>query len=157
MACHLQSAETAAAAGKPWAGDAIAALVRGGLGCYRLAHAESIAQLGLPAGTPRDAKPDSSKPHKTLRVGIDVMQRVSRLMTPLAARTLANPLSMGPMVKVSSPTLFHTGSRAALTCLHKMQLVGCHRAVRTNCWCLHARALTLSRWRAQACCKHMSD
>jgi hypothetical protein len=48
--CNLQSASDAAAAGRPWAGDAIAALVRGGLGVLRLAHAEFAAQAANPFG-----------------------------------------------------------------------------------------------------------
>lgn len=42
--CILQSAKAAAAAGMPWAADDIATLVHGGLGTFRLAHAESAAQ-----------------------------------------------------------------------------------------------------------------
>jgi hypothetical protein len=84
----LQGANAAAARGKPWAADAVAALVRGGLGSLNLAHAECAAQLALPLETPQAAKPDLGKPYRARHMGADILALVTECLTPPISRAL---------------------------------------------------------------------
>jgi hypothetical protein len=84
-----------------WAGDAVAALVRGGLGSLRLADAEAKAQwawrLKRPPGT---AAPDPCKPLDTRRLGAGILEGIARGMTPPMACTLAERGLVGPLLQV---------------------------------------------------------
>ncbi len=99
--CHVQYAATAAAAGKSWAGDAFAALISGGLGCLKLANAESAAQEALPRspqGTDRQL--DSRKPYQTRHQGANILHGISCSMTQQVAQSLAERGLVGPLLQV---------------------------------------------------------
>ena len=101
----MQFAGAAAAAGKPWAGDAVAALVLGGLGCLQLARAEATAQQAPAADTASSTLPDPRKPHNTRRQGASILLGASQSLTPLVARTLANKGLARPLLQVRNPVL----------------------------------------------------
>jgi hypothetical protein len=104
-ACDAQFAGAAAAAGKPWAGDAVAALVLGGLGCLRLARAEAAAQQAPAVDAPSSTSPDPRKPHNTRRQGASILLGASQSLTPLVARTLASKGLARTLLQVRSPVL----------------------------------------------------
>ena len=99
---NLQCAERAAAAGKPWTGDALAALVRGSLGTLQLAHAEAAAQRALPSTAVGAGYPDPRQPFKTRRVAGDMLLHVSDIMTPHVSRTFAQRGLVPPLLEVIS-------------------------------------------------------
>ena len=96
-----QYGNTAAAEGPLWAGDAVAALMRGALGSLRLAHAEAEAQRAWHANrTPGTATPDPCKPLDTRRLGASILEGVAQGMTPSVACTLAERGLVGPLLQV---------------------------------------------------------
>ena len=104
----LQAATDAAAAGKPWAADAIAALVDGGLGSLRLARAESIAQSARVFTAPGSAQEDRFKPKSTRRLAADVMWGAAQSMTPAVPRAIFKRGLLKPLLEVGFgfPELF---------------------------------------------------
>ena len=99
--CHVQYAAAAAAAGESWAGNAFAALISGGLGCLKLADAESAAQQALPRspqGT--DGQPDSRKPYQTRHQGANILHGISCSLTLQVAQSLAERGMVGPLLQV---------------------------------------------------------
>ena len=104
-ACDAQTATDAASSAKPWAGDAIAALARGGLGSFRLAHAESAAQAALLSDMPAAVRPDACQPHNMRRQAADIMAGVSAGLTLPAAFALADQGLVGLLLQVRWPVL----------------------------------------------------
>ena len=101
--CYLQYAAADAAAGRPWAGGAVAALVRDGLGCFQLAHAEAAAQAAL-SSTAGATQPDPAQPHATRSRGAIILKDVNRSLTPHLARALANERLVLPLLQVQPRT-----------------------------------------------------
>ena len=113
--CGVQYAAAAAAAGKSWAGNAVAALISGGLGCLRLADAESAAQAALPRTPLRTSKqPDSQKPYQTRRGGANILQGASRSLTSQVLQSLGKRGLAGTLLQVR-----------ALFCFCWLWLVSC--------------------------------
>jgi hypothetical protein len=101
--CHVQYAGTAAAAGMSWAANVFAPVISGGLGCLRLANAESAAQAVLQrTQRPQSAnrQPDPQKPYKTWRQGAHILHVISRSLTPQVAQSLAKRGLVGPLLQV---------------------------------------------------------
>ena len=99
--CHVQYAATAAAAGESWAGNAFAALIVGGLGCLKLADAESAAQQALPRSPQRtDGQPDLRKPYQIRHQGANILHGVSCSLTLQVAQSLAKRGLVGPLLQV---------------------------------------------------------
>jgi hypothetical protein len=96
--CHVQYAATAAAASKSWAGNAFAALISGGLGCLKLADAESAAQEALPRSP--QGQPDSQKPYQTRGQGAYILHVISRSLAPQMAQSLAKRGLVGTLLQV---------------------------------------------------------
>jgi Tfp pilus assembly protein FimV len=100
--CHLQAASDAAAASKPWAADAVAALVDGGLGSFRLAHAESAAQQAQLAAAPwwGPAQEDPYKPHTTRCLAGDTLWGAAQNMTPAVSTAIFKRGLVEPLLEV---------------------------------------------------------
>lgn len=115
-----QYGDAAAAEGLSWAGDAVAAPVRGGLGSSRLADAEAKAQWAWRLKrTPGTVAPDPCKPLNTRRLGASILEGVARGMTPPVARTLAERGLVGPLLQVGPHDhVHHRGSTMWLWQLH---------------------------------------
>jgi hypothetical protein len=96
----LQSAIAAAAADKPWAGSAVAALVSGALGGLQLARAEAAAQAALPSSTPADKLPDPCKPKDTQPQAAQILAAVAGTLTPAVSRALAEHGLLAPLLRV---------------------------------------------------------
>ena len=110
--CKLQSATAAATLDRPWAEDAVVAIVRGGLGSLRLAHAKSTAQEALPC-TGHPAQPDSRKPYTARQCGADILADVAQgLLTPPVLRNLAKQGLVPDLLQVGSS--YTAGSSNAL-------------------------------------------
>ena len=105
LSTHLQFAKAATAAGKSWAGNAVAAVVSGGLGSLQLAHAESAAQQMLATRCPQSLSPDPQKPYNTRRQAANILLGASQSLTPLVARSLAKKGLAGPLLQVRHPML----------------------------------------------------
>ena len=105
MLDDLQAASDAAAAAEPWAADAVAALVDGGLGSFRLAHAESAAQQAQLAMAPwwGPAQEDPYKPHTTRCLAGDVLWGAARNMTPAVSAAVFKRGLVESLLEVSCP------------------------------------------------------
>lgn len=114
--CRLQSANDAAAAGKPWPADTVAALVDGGLGSFRLAHAESAAQSAQVFTATRSAQEDPYKPKDTRRLAADVLWGGAQSMTPAVARAIFKRGLVEPLLEVGSPRLAPVSEVLRLQC-----------------------------------------
>ena len=110
-----------------WAGDLVAALVHGGLGVLRFAHAEAAAQrVAGPSAAAGNAEVDPVAPQTARLNGVSTLEGVSRDMTPTVARTLVKQGLVGPLLQVGSPAgscqlissrctlLLNTGSQMSL-------------------------------------------
>jgi hypothetical protein len=86
-------------------GDAIAALARGGLSCFRLAHAESAAQAALPPGLPAAVCSDPGQPQHMRCWAAIIMTGVSSALTLPVAHALARRGLAGPLLQVGWPIL----------------------------------------------------
>ena len=103
LTCTLQAAKAAAVAGMPWAVNDIVTLVRGGLGTFRLAHAESAAQKALAPGTPQATQLEPFKPYGARLLGVSTLTGVSGSMTPHLARSLASRGLALPLLQARTP------------------------------------------------------
>jgi hypothetical protein len=103
--CDLQVASAAASLARPLAGDALAALARGGLACFRLAHAESAAQAALPPGLPAAARPNPRLPHDLRCRATNIMAFTHAGLTLPAAHLLAKRGLVGTLLQVTLPML----------------------------------------------------
>ena len=102
---HVQYAGTAAAAGMSWAGNVFAPVISGGLGCLRLAHAESAAQAVLQRSPHKaNRQLDSRKPYQTWRRGANILHNISRSLTPQVAQSLAKRGLVEPLLQVCTPS-----------------------------------------------------
>ena len=98
--CILQAAKRA---GRPWAGDAVAALVRGGLSAFRLAHAEAGARAALPPTARRAVQPGDPEQHMTRSQATSILADVPQALTPLVSHKLAKQGLAGPLLEVGLP------------------------------------------------------
>ena len=103
---RLQYANAAVAAGKPWAADAIAALVRASLGSFQLAHAEAAAQEALPSTATGAAELDTRRPGKVRNVAAIILSGVAVGMTQPAAHAVAKCGLVNPLLEVSQSDTF---------------------------------------------------
>lgn len=94
---NLQCASEAAAAGRPLTGTGISALVRGGLGSFRLAHAEAAAHEACLSGATASS---SDLAGATWRCGAGTLASVSRGVSPAVARALARHGLVTPLLQV---------------------------------------------------------
>jgi hypothetical protein len=101
LMCNLQAA---AELGRRWTGDALAAHVRGGLGCFRLAQAEAAAQAALATRSPEAVQPGPQVLHKAWRCGADTLAAVARNLMPAAALSLTKQGLVAPLLQVGSRT-----------------------------------------------------
>ena len=99
--CTLQTACCAPQLGKAWAGDAIAALVRAGLGAFWLAHAEATAQAALSVTQPGAERPDREQPRMLRRSAGHLLAGVTGGVSPSVAHTLAKQGLVAPLLQVS--------------------------------------------------------
>lgn len=91
----------AAAAGKPWAAEAIEVLVCGGIDAFWLAEAEAAAQEAAPSATTRGAAQlDASMPHAVWSAAAAILHEAGAGVTPKAARALAKRGAVWPLLRV---------------------------------------------------------
>jgi hypothetical protein len=96
----VQFVKDGAAAGKPWVGNAVAALVCGGLSSLRLAHAEATAQQILAMHHPPSALPQPRDTYDVRRQGGSILLGASQCLTPLVTRTLTKKGLARPLLQV---------------------------------------------------------
>ena len=94
------------AAGKAWAADAVAALVRASLGSFQLAHAEAAAQEALPSTAAGAAELDTRRPGKVRNVAATILDGVAVGMTQPVACTLAKRGLVIPLLEVGQNAVF---------------------------------------------------
>lgn len=99
---NLQHAIAAGFWAKPSAGDAIAALLKGGLGSFRLAHAEAAAQEALLSRGRGAAQLDPCRPRNARTAAVAIVQDTATGLTPVMARILAKRGLVGPLLQVTS-------------------------------------------------------
>lgn len=103
LLCVTQVATAAAGLMRPCTGDAIAAVARGGLSCFRLAHVESEAQAAMPLDTPAAVRPNPCLPHDMRCSAANIMAGVcTGLMLPVA-HALAKQGLVAPLLQVDLP------------------------------------------------------
>jgi hypothetical protein len=107
----LQYADAASAAGRPWPSDAIAALVRGGLGSLRLGRAESAAQAAAPGTTTGNEQPDPGLPDIAQHYGAQILAGVAWCLKGHVPRALARQGLVSPLLEVG----VHVRRRIILT------------------------------------------
>lgn len=102
--CDLQYCNEEAAGSMPWAGGFVSALVHGGLGSFRFAHAEAVAQEAAGRSSAAgNADFDPTAPQKARLMGASTLEGISRGMTPPVARALASRGLIRPLLQVGSP------------------------------------------------------
>ena len=85
----LQVTMAAAAAGRPWAAEAIEVLICGGIDAFWLAQAEAAAQEATPSTALSAAQLDASIPHAVWSAAAVILHEAAAGITPQAARALA--------------------------------------------------------------------